>query len=59
MTTLIHDNKEIATVRDDWQTRDAGLNDKYQIYLCCADDGKGNDVFTGEPLKTFDQWLNS
>jgi len=35
------------------------LQDEYQIYLDCADDGDGNDITTGEPLKTFDEWLNS
>ena len=33
--------------------------ERYEIYLACADDGKGNDIITGKPLKTFDQWLNS
>jgi len=43
-----------------WQTRARGTNqDEYQIYLDCADDGDGNDITTGEPLKTFDEWLNS
>ena len=35
------------------------LEDEYRIYLNCADDGKGLDCATGEPLKTFDEWLNS
>lgn len=33
--------------------------DEYEIYLSCADDGHGNDIATGEPLKTFDEWQNS
>ena len=31
--------------------------DEYNIYLACADDGKGNDFVTGEPLKTYEEWL--
>ena len=43
-----------------WQTKARGSNDnEYQIYLDCADDGKGNDITTGKPLKTYDEWLNS
>jgi len=46
--------------RDDWQTRARGTNkDEYETYVYCLDDGKGNDVTTGQPLKTFDEWLNS
>ncbi len=32
---------------------------EYQIYLGCADDGKGCEIMTGKPLKTYDEWLNS
>lgn len=43
-----------------WQTQARGSNDnEYQIYLACADDGKGNDMTNGKPLKTYDEWLNS
>lgn len=43
-----------------WQTQSRGDNNsEYQIYLDCADDGDGNDITTGAPLKTFDEWLNS
>lgn len=43
------------------QTRYRGSNDaEYQIYLHCADDGKGGDITRGgAPLKTYDEWLNS
>lgn len=43
------------------QTRLRGSNDaEYQIYLHCADDGKGGDITRGgAPLKTYDEWLNS
>ena len=44
----------------DWNVPEHGaLRDRYAIYLSCANDGSGNDSLTGEPLKTFDQWLNS
>lgn len=48
-------------VRADWQTPMRGkLEDEYQVYLACADDGKGGDITRGgAPLKTFDEWLNS
>ncbi len=44
-----------------WQTRMRGENcDEYEIYLACADDGKGGDITrNGAPLKTFDEWMNS
>lgn len=46
--------------RHDWQTQARGTNDdEYQIYLACADDGNGIDITTGQPLKTYDEWLNS
>jgi hypothetical protein len=35
------------------------LYDRYLVYLECADDGNGNDAITGQPLKSFDEWLNS
>ena len=44
----------------DWETRARGTNDsEYQIYLSFADDGKGIDITTGNPLKTYAEWLNS
>ena len=47
-------------VRDDWQTQYRGENSaEYAIYLSCANDGKGCDITTGGPLKTYDEWLNS
>ncbi|WP_258089514.1 hypothetical protein [Serratia liquefaciens] len=43
-----------------WQTKARGDNDsEYQIYLACANDGKGNEFMTGKPLKTYDEWLAS
>ena len=35
------------------------LEDRYRIYLECANDGKGNDITTGKPLLTFEEWLNN
>jgi hypothetical protein len=47
--------------RDTWQTQARGTNDQeYQIYLSCANDGKGGDITRGgAPLKTYDEWLAS
>lgn len=43
-----------------WQTKARGSNsNEYEIYLACADDGNGNDITTGKPLKTYDEWINS
>ena len=44
-----------------WQTPMRGTNDQeYQIYLACADDGKGGDITrNGLPLKTYEEWLQS
>lgn len=47
-------------VQATWQTQARGMNDaEYQIYLACADDGRGNDITTGRRLKTYDEWLSS
>ena len=35
------------------------LQERYECYLLCADDGNGNDITTGKPLLTFDEWLNN
>lgn len=35
------------------------LEDRYEIYVQCVDDGNGNDSITGEPILTFDEWLNN
>ena len=42
-----------------WQTQTRGTNEnEYEIYLSCANDGKGGDVTNdGKPLKTFNEWL--
>jgi len=44
-----------------FQTQLRGTNDQeYQIYLVCADDGKGGDITNnGQPLKTYQEWLNA
>ena len=43
----------------EWQTQARGTNQaEYEIYLDCADNGKGGDVTNGgAPLKTFDEWM--
>ena len=41
-----------------WQTRARGSDqDEFEIYLACTDDGKGLDIISGKPLKTFDEWM--
>jgi|TARA_B110000263_G_C15061107_1_gene397477 hypothetical protein len=47
--------------KSDWQTQARGTNDaEYQIYLACANDGKGGDITrNGAPLKTYDEWIAS
>ena len=43
-----------------WELSNRGsLDDAYNVYLFCANDGQGNDQNTGKPLKTFDEWLDS
>jgi hypothetical protein len=44
-----------------WQTQQRGSNDQeYQIYLACADNGKGGDITrNGAPLLSYDDWLNA
>ena len=34
------------------------LTDRYESYVILADNGEGVDTTTGEPLLTFDEWLN-
>lgn len=41
------------------ETRDGLLEDAYQCYLTFANDGQGGDITrNGEPLLTFEEWLN-
>mgnify|MGYP003646625552 FL=1 len=44
-----------------WQTQSRGTNyAEYQIYLACADDGKGGDITrNGEPLLSYEDWLSA
>ena len=46
-------------INTDWQTEARGSNDaEYQIYLACADDGKGGDITReNAPLLTYDEWI--
>ena len=55
-----HDNNSLLP-NENWQTKQRGTNDQeYQIYLACADNGKGGDITrNGAPLKTYDEWLES
>lgn len=34
------------------------LEDRYNVYMVVADDGSGIDITTGQPLLSFDEWLN-
>ena len=53
-----NDNDKLVP-KADWQTKARGTNDnEYEIYLACADNGKGGDVTrNGAPLLTYDEWL--
>jgi len=37
----------------------SALRQRYLIYISCADNGKGIDITTGNPLKTFYLWVTS
>ena len=41
------------------QEKHMTLSERYELYLDSADDGNGNDITSGQPLKTFNEWLNS
>jgi len=59
-TSTADTNQMELEIKTDWQTQSRGTNrDEYEIYLSCADDGKGRDITNGQPLKTFDEWLAS
>jgi len=60
MSELHHKGEVIQETRDNWQTSARGTNDaEYQIYLDCADNGQGIDITTGNPMKTYDEWIAS
>ena len=46
--------------QETYQTTNRGTNEsEYEIYLAFADDGAGGDITNnGNPLKTFEEWLN-
>lgn len=47
-------------IKDNFKTKLRGENkEEYEIYLACADNGKGIDITNGKRLKTFEEWLNS
>ena len=46
----------------EWSIRNEGsLQDRYDNYVDCVDDGQGRDITTGGKtyVKTFDQWLDN
>ena len=47
------------TPHANWQTRQRGtLEDEFEIFLHCADDGKGGDITrNAAPLPTFEEWM--
>ena len=53
------ENEDFQDALANFQTPVRGSNEQeYQLYLDCADDGKGGDVTrNGKPLLTFDEWL--
>ncbi|HEF0022013.1 TPA: hypothetical protein R8G79_000935 [Citrobacter amalonaticus] len=56
-TQTLNEHLEVSTT---WQTKSRGSNDQeYLIYRNCADNGKGHELMTGKPLKTYSEWLNS
>lgn len=57
---MLNDNPSLLP-KANWQTPVRGTNDQeYQIYLSCANDGKGGDITRGgAPLKSYDEWLAS
>ena len=58
MNDTILDNDSLLETTYNCQTKLRGTHDEeYLCYLTCADDGKGNDFTTGEPLLTFEEWL--
>ena len=58
--SLRNNQRDTDQVFDNFRVRLRSLENEYQIYLACADDGKGGDITRGgAPLKSFDQWLAS
>lgn len=53
------DGNEMLRHELEWQTKVRGTdNQEYQIYLDCADNGKGGDITrNGAPLLSFDEWI--
>lgn len=54
----------MTTIRDQIQNCRTKLKgekrDEYDIYLACADNGKGGDITRGgAPLLTYDEWMNA
>jgi hypothetical protein len=51
----------MATDELEFQTRLRGsLEQEYEIYRGCANDGEGGDITrNGQPLLTYDEWLDA
>jgi|TARA_R110001599_G_C11816258_1_gene616614 hypothetical protein len=56
----------VHTFTTNWKGKDkmteygGTLEERYENYLTWADDGRGGDnTRNGEPLLTFDEWLNN
>jgi len=52
-------NEALLTQKFECRTELRGTHwDEFQIFLSCADDGKGGDITRGgAPLPTFEEWL--
>lgn len=49
-----------SRLEDVQRLRRGECQDEYEIYLANANDGKGGDITNGgQPLKTYDEWLES
>jgi len=44
--------------KDFGKTQASGTNNQdYELYLQLANDGQGNDITTGKPLKDYEEWV--
>lgn len=59
--TLRANQRQTLEVCETFRTRLRGTNDQeYQIYLSCANDGKGGDITrNGAPLLSYVEWLTT
>jgi hypothetical protein len=54
MRTRIDNELTLIEIHDQ-----GSLRERYEIYRTFADDGAGQDITTGEPIKSFEEWLDS